>query len=103
MDDIIIYSWIRYSNKPWCSGDKNLIITLSNKVKKVVVIEENSLIGGLNSAICELLAGKNIQILNIGLPDSFIEHGYPEVLRDKYGLTAEKIASKIYEWIKKQK
>ncbi|MBN1621331.1 MAG: 1-deoxy-D-xylulose-5-phosphate synthase [Endomicrobiales bacterium] len=83
--------------------DENLVLTLSSKVKKVAVVEENSVIGGLNSSINDLLSGKNIQILNIGLPDSFIEHGHPKVLREKYGLTPEKIASRIHDWHKKQK
>lgn len=81
--------------------DDELILALSSKVRSIVVAEENAIIGGLGSAVCELLAGRDINILRIGLPDIFIEHGHPSILRDKYGLSAGKIAQKIKEFVSK--
>ena len=75
--------------------DTGLILSLLNKVKRIAVVEENSCIGGLNSAVCELLAGMDVKIIKIGIPDIFIEHGSQNILREKYGLTAEKIAQSI--------
>jgi 1-deoxy-D-xylulose-5-phosphate synthase len=82
--------------------DADTILSLINKTPCVAVIEENSIIGGLNSAVNEVLVGKKSRVLNIGLPDLFIEHGSPRILRDKYGLTPEKIADKVAEWLNQE-
>lgn len=80
--------------------DTELIENLAAKCKKIVVIEENSVVGGLGSSIHPVIKGKNPDFLHIGLPDKFIEHGSQKVLRETYGLTAEKIAAKIKDWLK---
>lgn len=82
--------------------DVKTLEALSKKVKCFAVIEENSVIGGLCGAVSEYFAGKNIKILNIGLPDKFIEHGSQKILRDKYGLSPEKIAESVSVWLKSQ-
>jgi len=71
--------------------DKDLILDFAKKTGKIITIEENTLIGGFGSAVCELLADKNIpvKIRRIGLPDKFIEHGDLKTLKRKYGLTSE--------------
>ena len=81
--------------------DSKLVLSLAEKVKKFVVIEENALFGGVTSTVCELLVGKNVEVLPIGIPDNFVEHGHPNVLREKYGLTPEKICEKVSGWMKK--
>ncbi|MFB0528151.1 MAG: 1-deoxy-D-xylulose-5-phosphate synthase [bacterium] len=80
--------------------DEELIKKIVKKVHKIVTVEENTLSGGFGSGIKELLATDNVRILSIGLPDRFIEHGSREELRDKYGLTADKIAERVREFIK---
>ena len=78
--------------------DSDEIIKRAKKIKKVVVLEENSVIGGFAGAVLELLADENIKdvvIKRIGLPDKFIEHGHPSILREKYMLTADGIAKEI--------
>jgi 1-deoxy-D-xylulose-5-phosphate synthase len=80
--------------------DEAMLTTLLAKYKKFVVIEENAVIGGLSSAISEYFTGKDAQLLKIALPDHFIEHGSQKILRDKYGLTAEKIAENLANWLK---
>lgn len=75
--------------------DEKNILDLSKSIKKIVTLEENVLHGGFGSSINELLLNKgirNIQIRNIALPDKFIEVGSQNILRKKYGLTAESIA-----------
>ncbi len=79
--------------------DEKIVLETAKKTKAVAAAEENSLLGGLNSAVCEILQGSGVRMLKIGLPDSFVEHGSPKILREKYGLTAEKIADRIKSFI----
>ena len=81
--------------------DRELILNLARRIKKVVTVEENVLQGGFGAAVLELLAqeGLNIPVKMIGLPDKFIEHGAPDLLREKYGLTPEKIAQNTFSWL----
>ena len=60
------------------------------------------LAGGFGSAVLELLADKKlsgVQMVRIGIPDGFVEHGKPEILREKYGLTADNIVKKTEEMV----
>lgn len=71
--------------------DKNLLL---EQVKNLgaqgllVTIEENTVVGGLGAAILECLAENNltVNILNLGVPDQFVEHGSPTELLAKLGL-----------------
>jgi len=61
----------------------------SKKTGKVLVVEENIQQGGLGSAVLELFSDMGIRevtVKRLGLPDSFVEHGPVEVLREKLGL-----------------
>jgi 1-deoxy-D-xylulose-5-phosphate synthase len=56
---------------------------------KVLVVEENIQQGGLGSAVLELFSDaglREVTVKRLGLPDSFVEHGPVEVLREKLGL-----------------
>jgi 1-deoxy-D-xylulose-5-phosphate synthase len=75
--------------------DRQLLLETAFRVKQIVGAEENSILGGLNSELCQALAGTGTNIVQIGLPDAFIEHGSQKILREKYGLTAEKMAERI--------
>ena len=80
--------------------DVRLIVSLANRVKRLVTVEENSLAGGFGSAVLELLEERKIrdaQVKRIGLPDEFVEHGTQQILRDKYGLTPNGIASAVLD------
>ncbi len=57
--------------------DANVIIEMAHSHKLVVTVEENAVMGGAGSAVNELLlaTGGSFNILNIGIPDSYIEHG----------------------------
>ncbi len=81
--------------------DEELICDLAAQTGKVVTVEENVLPGGFGSAVTECLAdrGLKVSLKRIGLPDKFIEHGSPQILRQKYGLTAEKLLQGIYSWL----
>jgi len=68
----------------------------------VITVEENTVKGGFGSAILELMSELNIckPIKIIGLPDKFIEHGPLSLLKDIYGLTANKLSLQIENFIK---
>ena len=83
--------------------DEDLIKKIVKKVHRIVTVEENTLYGGFGSGIKEILTADSARILSIGLPDRFIEHGNSEELREKYGLTADKIAERVSEFIKGMK
>jgi len=62
---------------------------LASSIKKVLVVEENIRQGGLGGAVLELLSDmgiSNVRVKRIGLPDKFVEHGPPALLREKCGL-----------------
>ncbi|MFC1979019.1 1-deoxy-D-xylulose-5-phosphate synthase [Chloroflexota bacterium] len=78
--------------------DEKLILSIATSVKLLVTIEENVLNGGFGSSISSLLHDHNLtenKLVRIGLPDQFIEHGTQKQLRDKYKLSADKIAKRI--------
>ena len=78
--------------------DKELIIKLASRIKKIVTVEENVLSGGFGSSVARLLqeSGRNdVVIKSIGLPDEFIEHGTQAILRAKYGLDADGITRQV--------
>ena len=72
--------------------DEQLIIDVAKKTGKVVTAEEASVIGGLGSAVAEVLA-KNCPTKQafVGIQDTFGESGSPAELLKKYGLTEEHI------------
>jgi len=80
--------------------DSALIIELAGNIKRIVTIEENVLSGGFGSNVAKLLqeAGKHdVRIVNIGLPDEFIEHGDQETLHSKLRLDTTGITQQVME------
>lgn len=62
--------------------DEELLLEIFSKYKKIVTIEDNSIIGGFGSAILEFMNSKNIKadVRILGIPDKFIEHGTQQEL-----------------------
>jgi 1-deoxy-D-xylulose-5-phosphate synthase len=74
--------------------DEALILSVSERIKKIVTVEENVLAGGFGSAVLECLAGAGmtgVSVRRIGIGDEFVEHGSQAILRKKYGLDEEGI------------
>ena len=72
--------------------DKELIIETAKKTNYIVTAEEHSVIGGLGSAVSEVLVQNYpVKQAMIGIKDTFGESGSPEELLEKYGLTVEAI------------
>jgi len=77
--------------------DCELVIQLAREHTLLVTVEENSIQGGAGSAVAECLAQNNMQtsLLQLGLPDHFIEHGDPVKLLADCGLDGAGIANSI--------
>ena len=66
----------------------------------MVTVEEHSVIGGLGSAVAEVLSEKApTKMLKIGVNDTFGESGPAVALIKKYGLDAESIYNKVKAWV----
>ncbi len=77
--------------------DTELILPLANKIKKIVTMEEGTIIGGFGSAIVELLNDNDIHIpvLRLGIPDVLVDHASPDQSKKTLGLTPEQMSEKI--------
>ncbi len=75
--------------------DSEVILTMNAKCKGIVTAEEHSVIGGLGSAVAEVLAGHvGAKFERVGIQDKFGKSGKPNELFEVYGLTAENIVKK---------
>ena len=80
--------------------DEELVIAAAKETGKVVTVEEHSVIGGLGSAVAEVLSEKApTKMLKIGVNDTFGESGPAVALIKKYGLDAESIYKKVKEFV----
>lgn len=76
--------------------DVDLIVSLAKKIGKVVTAEEHSIIGGLGSAVAEVLSEQcPTKLKRIGISDMFGQSGTPEALLEFYGLTVNKIVEEV--------
>jgi 1-deoxy-D-xylulose-5-phosphate synthase len=80
--------------------DEELIVRLAAAHRAFVTVEENVIAGGAGSAINELLAASAVStpMLNLGIPDRFIEHGSREDCLASAGLDAASIEAAIARW-----
>ncbi len=87
--------------------DAELLLAAAEKTKKVITIEDHVITGGLGASVSLLFTdhfknGETMpQLLRIGWPDRFIEHGNIEDLFDRYSLSEERITERICEFIEK--
>lgn len=84
--------------------DEQLLSKLASSHRYLVTIEENAVEGGAGSAIDEYLASMGIEIplLNLGIPDQFIEHGTREECLAACGLNTSGIMASIKDFLAKQ-
>jgi len=76
--------------------DEEIIIKAAQETKAIVTAEEHSVIGGLGSAVAEVVA-KNapVKMAMVGQDDTFGESGKPDQLKEKYGMTAADIVKAV--------
>jgi len=79
--------------------DRDLILQLADTHDLLVSLEENAIIGGAGSEIARVLheAGRPTRLLQLGLPDRFIDHGDQTQLMAEVGLNAQAIRQRIEE------
>ena len=77
--------------------DENLLQDIGRKFNKIITIEDGVRNGGMGSAVMEWMAdhGFRPQIVRMGLPDAFVEHGSVAQLRKLVGLDADSIRKEI--------
>ncbi|WP_050614191.1 transketolase family protein [Bacillus testis] len=76
--------------------DKDLIISLAKESDFIVTCEEHNVIGGLGSAVSEVLSQHQpTKVVMVGIQDTFGESGKPLELIEKYGLTPEAIVEAV--------
>ncbi len=84
--------------------DSDLFCNVARRIKKIVTVEENALMGGFGSAVLECLADGgllgDLAIKRIGLPDAFIGQGPQDILRQESGITAENVIEQVKILIK---
>ena len=81
--------------------DKDIILESAKKTGKVVTVEEHSVIGGLGSAVCDVLA-ENLPtpVKKIGVQDVFGESGSAAELVKKFGLDGESVYKTVKDFVK---
>jgi 1-deoxy-D-xylulose-5-phosphate synthase len=82
--------------------DRELVERLAGDHELIVTIEDNVLPGGFGSAVLEHLEesfgdrdGGRARVLRVGLPDRYVTHGKPALLREEVGLTGEAVAERV--------
>jgi 1-deoxy-D-xylulose-5-phosphate synthase len=77
--------------------DTEIVLEMANECDLLVTIEDNARLGGAGSAVDEVLLGQHhaVPVLNLGLPDHFVEHGTREELLAQCGLDAAGILRAI--------
>ena len=82
--------------------DNDTILDSASKTKRVVTIEEHTIVGGLGGIIAELLAKECTARLDmIGIEDQFAVVGDYGELLEYYSLTGEKLAGRIKKLVEK--
>lgn len=80
--------------------DQEAVVKAAADTGKIVTVEEHSIIGGLGSAVCDVVAEKApAKVLKIGIMDTFGESGPAVELIKKYGLDADSIYEKVKAFV----
>src|SRR5690349_68628 len=79
--------------------DHKLLESLARSHDLLVTVEDNVLMGGFGSAVLESLADRDMlgetRVIRFGIPDHYVTHGKPNLLREEIGLTPEAIAERV--------
>lgn len=82
--------------------DEDIIIKAAKETKKIVTVEEHNIIGGLGSAVAEVIVENNpVLMKRVGVEDTFGESGTADDVLQKYGLTVENIVNNARELVSK--
>jgi 1-deoxy-D-xylulose-5-phosphate synthase len=80
--------------------DEELVVEIAKRHRAIVTIEENAVMGGAGSAVGEVLAahGVLVPLLQVGIPDRFIEHGSRDTCLAAAGLDLAGISASVERW-----
>ncbi len=80
--------------------DEKLVLSLAQRHRALITVEENAVIGGAGAGVGELLASAGVQIplLHVGIPDTFIEHGTRDTCLTRAGLDLAGLTASIEPW-----
>lgn len=82
--------------------DEEIIIKAAKETGMIITAEEHNVIGGLGSAVCEVLSQNYpVSVIRIGVNDKFGKSGKSKELLEEYGLTSKHIVDKAIKEIKK--
>ncbi len=85
--------------------DRGLLEEIANSSRAVVTVEENVRPGGFGSQVItavQQMGGFHGHILSLGIPDRFVQHGARKELLDMVGLTPEKIAESVLDFVRNE-
>lgn len=85
--------------------DQELVLEEARRSGAILTVEEHSIIGGLGSAVCEVISENHpVPVKRMGIEDQFGQSGKPDELLEHYGLTVDKIIQNVHFLVKnKQK
>ncbi len=76
--------------------DEELLTRLSRQYKLIVTLEENVILGGFGEHVTKFLCNcRTCRILNIAIPDNYVEHGNVEILRKEIGIDEVSIIERV--------
>jgi transketolase len=77
--------------------DREAVLKAAGETRYIITAEEHNIIGGLGSAVAEVLAeeGIGIKLKRLGIPDEYSEIGYPEALYSRYNLDPDSMFAVI--------
>ncbi|RJP20656.1 MAG: transketolase family protein [Candidatus Abyssobacteria bacterium SURF_5] len=77
--------------------DRDAIVKAARETRYIITAEEHNIIGGLGSAVAEVLAeeGLPVKLKRLGIPDEYSEIGYPEFLYNRYNLDPPSMSAAI--------
>jgi 1-deoxy-D-xylulose-5-phosphate synthase len=85
--------------------DGDTISFFARSAEVVVTLEDHVLAGGFGAAVLEELSNRGLQtpVVRVGWPDGFIEHGKPDALREKYGISVKAVVERTLPFLQKAK
>lgn len=84
--------------------DEEMVVAVARRHRAIITIEENAVMGGAGSAVGETLAAASVLVplLQIGIPDRFIEHGSRDTCLADAGLDLAGLSTSVERWWAKQ-
>ncbi|HIC97047.1 MAG TPA: 1-deoxy-D-xylulose-5-phosphate synthase, partial [Aquificaceae bacterium] len=84
--------------------DEDMLLSLTRRYDLFITVEDNVVAGGFGSGVLEFFARKGLspKVVNLGIPDTFIEHGNQNLLRNKVGIDAEGIERTVRDALMKR-